>query len=45
MRELTCDILILGSGGAGLFAALRAYDLNPGLQVVMATKGLAGKSG
>ena len=45
MRELSCDILIVGSGGAGLFAAIRAYDNNPKLNVVMATKGLVGKSG
>ncbi len=42
---LECDILVLGSGGAGLFAALRAGDVDPRLTVVMATKGLAGKSG
>jgi fumarate reductase flavoprotein subunit len=39
------DILILGSGGAGLFAALHAHDANPGLEVTIATKGLLGKSG
>jgi succinate dehydrogenase / fumarate reductase flavoprotein subunit/fumarate reductase flavoprotein subunit len=45
IEALDCDVLILGSGGAGLFAALRASDLDPRLRVVMATKGLAGKSG
>lgn len=45
MEELQCDILILGSGGAGLFAAIRAFDLDPSLRIVMATKGLVGKSG
>ena len=39
------DILILGSGGAGLFAALHAHDANPDLDVTIATKGLLGKSG
>jgi succinate dehydrogenase flavoprotein subunit len=39
------DILILGSGGAGLFAALHAHDANPSLEVTIATKGLLGKSG
>ncbi|MEK9941507.1 MAG: FAD-dependent oxidoreductase, partial [Gammaproteobacteria bacterium] len=39
------DILILGSGGAGLFAALHAKQANPDLRVTMATKGLIGKSG
>ena len=39
------DILILGSGGAGLFAALHAKKANPNLQVTIAAKGLVGKSG
>jgi succinate dehydrogenase/fumarate reductase flavoprotein subunit len=44
-EELSCDFLILGSGGAGLMAALHAYDLNPKLKIVVAAKGLVGKSG
>ena len=45
MEVIKTDILILGSGGAGLFAALRAYDGNPRLKITMATKGLIGKCG
>jgi succinate dehydrogenase / fumarate reductase flavoprotein subunit/fumarate reductase flavoprotein subunit len=37
--------LILGSGGAGLLAALRAFRRNPRLRIVLASKGLVGKSG
>jgi fumarate reductase flavoprotein subunit len=39
------DILILGSGGAGLFAALHAIKGSPDLKVTMAAKGLVGKCG
>jgi len=39
------DILILGSGGAGLFAAIHAKQANPNLDVTIAAKGLLGKSG
>ncbi|MGB7181400.1 MAG: FAD-binding protein, partial [Burkholderiaceae bacterium] len=39
------DILILGSGGAGLFAALHARKANPNLKVTLAVKGLMGKCG
>jgi fumarate reductase flavoprotein subunit len=39
------DILILGSGGAGLFAALHAHQANFGLDITVASKGLLGKSG
>ena len=43
--DLACDVLILGSGGAGLLAALRAARRNPHLRIVLASKGLVGKSG
>ncbi|MCJ2080039.1 L-aspartate oxidase [Methylobacterium sp. J-090] len=39
------DILVLGSGGAGLFAALHAHDHGHGNTVTIATKGLLGKCG
>lgn len=39
------DILILGSGGAGLFAALHAKKAAPDLRVAVAVKGLLGKCG
>ena len=44
-ETLMTDVLILGAGGAGLFAALHAYDANPSLSVTVAVKGLLGKSG
>ncbi|MES0862524.1 FAD-binding protein [Ruegeria sp. SCPT10] len=40
------DILILGSGGAGLFAALHAQQTAPeGTRITIAVKGLIGKCG
>lgn len=45
LRTLQTDILILGSGGAGLFAALHAHQANPSLSITVAVKGLLGKSG
>ncbi|HYF18154.1 MAG TPA: FAD-binding protein [Ramlibacter sp.] len=45
MDTIETDILILGSGGAGLFAALHAHDANPRLRVTVAVKGLLGKCG
>src|SRR5256884_620434 len=45
LERLQTDILILGSGGAGLFAALHAQAANPELDVTVATKGLLGKCG
>ena len=44
-KTLSTDILILGSGGAGLFAALHAHKANPQLSVTVAVKGLLGKCG
>ncbi len=45
MKTIQTDILILGSGGAGLFAALHAHQKNPQLSITVAVKGLLGKSG
>ncbi len=45
MIRLETDILILGSGGAGLFAALHAKAGAPEASVTVAVKGLLGKSG
>lgn len=45
MEHIESDILILGSGGAGLFAAHHAADSNPDLKITIAAKGLIGKSG
>ncbi|HEY1326023.1 MAG TPA: FAD-binding protein, partial [Casimicrobiaceae bacterium] len=45
MQKLRTDILILGAGGAGLFAALHAHRAEPGLDVTIAVKGLLGKCG
>jgi len=45
MQTIKTDILILGSGGAGLFAALHAHQHNPKLSITVAVKGLLGKTG
>ena len=45
MQRKSCDILILGGGGAALYAALKARAANPKLTIVVASKGLFGKSG
>jgi fumarate reductase flavoprotein subunit len=45
LERLKTDILILGSGGAGLFAALHAHQANANLEITVATKGLIGKCG
>jgi len=45
MKKLKTDILILGSGGAGLFAALHAHQANPDLSITVGVKGLLGKCG
>ena len=45
IRRLRTDVLILGAGGAGLFAALHAHQANPSLDITIAVKGLLGKCG
>ncbi len=45
IEQIQTDILILGSGGAGLFAALHAHKADPDLSITVAVKGLLGKCG
>ena len=45
VERLKTDILILGAGGAGLFAALHAFKANPDLDITIVSKGLLGKCG
>ena len=45
IRTINTDVLILGSGGAGLFAALHCLQGAPNLDVTVAVKGLLGKTG
>ncbi len=45
VKRIRTDILVLGSGGAGLFAALHAKRGAPDLKVTIAVKGLLGKCG
>ncbi len=45
MERHDTDILILGAGGAGLFAALHAHQVAPELKITLAVKGLMGKCG
>src|SRR5438270_12394746 len=42
---LTTDVLILGTGGAGLMAALHAFWRDPSLDITLVSKGMLGKSG
>lgn len=46
IKRVDTDILILGTGGAGLFAALHAQQAAPsGTRITLAVKGLVGKCG
>src|SRR5947209_1744984 len=45
MDEFTTDFLIVGSGGAGLFAAIHALKANSALDLTIVVKGLLGKTG
>jgi succinate dehydrogenase/fumarate reductase flavoprotein subunit len=43
--QITTDILILGTGGAGLMAALHAHWRDPSQSILLVSKGMLGKSG
>jgi len=45
MKELSTDILIVGAGGAGLRAALSAYEKSPDLKITVISRGKAGYHG
>lgn len=45
VKTVQTDILVLGSGGAGLFAALHAHQRAPNAHITIAVKGLLGKCG
>lgn len=44
-EQFTADILILGTGGAGLMAALHAHWRDPSQKILLVSKGMLGKSG
>src|SRR4029453_5369205 len=44
-ERLTTDILILGTGGAGLMAALHAFWRNPSLDITLVSQGMLRKRG
>jgi succinate dehydrogenase/fumarate reductase flavoprotein subunit len=44
-ESVSADILILGTGGAGLMAALHAFWRDPSLNILLVSKGMLGKSG
>src|SRR3954469_362329 len=45
VETVTADLLIVGMGGAAQMAALYAYDANPNLRILIASKALKGKGG
>ncbi|MGI9862661.1 FAD-binding protein [Moorella naiadis] len=45
MEYHQCDVLVVGGGGAALRAAIAAQEYNPRLKVILATKGVLGRSG
>ena len=45
MTDIATDILILGTGGAGLMAALHAHWRDPSQNLLLVSKGMLGKSG
>jgi len=45
MQQLSTDILVIGSGGAGLRAALSAWEANPRLDITCVSRGEPGAHG
>lgn len=45
MKTITCDVLVIGAGGAGLRAAIEAKETFKKGKILLVTKGLLGKSG
>ena len=45
MKERTCDVLVIGGGGAALRAAIEAYETSATRGVLLVTKGELGRSG
>jgi succinate dehydrogenase / fumarate reductase flavoprotein subunit/fumarate reductase flavoprotein subunit len=45
LDEISCDLLIIGAGGAGLLAAVHAHEGDSNLRIVIVVKGLLGQSG
>ncbi|MBM4050854.1 MAG: FAD-binding protein, partial [Planctomycetes bacterium] len=45
MHTDTCDVLVIGAGGAGLRAGLAAIEAAPDIHVALVTKGSLGQSG
>lgn len=45
MQEYSCDVLVIGGGGAALRAALAIVEKEPFARVILVTKGKLGKSG
>ncbi|MFC1735356.1 FAD-binding protein [Candidatus Hydrogenedentota bacterium] len=45
MKEMTCDVMVIGGGGAGTRAAIEAFESGDSKNVLLVTKGELGKSG
>src|SRR5213596_2881009 len=45
VQTVRADLLIIGMGAAAAMAAVYAFDANPNLKILIATKALRGKGG